>query len=168
MRRAQFTIRSLMIAVMIVAFALGLLKRWPEGLLVTVLLGGPLFVLSVLFGKVPRRRSARRFGMSVAMLSLILLGTGWLTARLLIWFFQWKYGSVAHYGTWGWVNFPALCLAVPAVMTAVGLFLNMVVLADMCVSRRRFGLLLVVAAFALALAAGWIGLFGLLASESFR
>ena len=53
MRRAQFTIRSLMIAVMIVAFALGLLKRWPEGLLVTILLGVPLFVLSALFGKVP-------------------------------------------------------------------------------------------------------------------
>jgi hypothetical protein len=150
-----------MIAVMIVACALGLLKRWPEGLLVTVLIGGPLYVLSVLFGKVPRRRSARRFGMSVAMLSLIVLGTGWLSARLLIW-------TVAHYGIWGSVNYPSYCLAIPALMTAVGLFLNMVVLAEMCISRRRFGLLVVVTAFGLALAAGWIGLFGLLASESFR
>jgi hypothetical protein len=166
MRRAQFTIRSLMIAVLIVACALGLLRRWPEGLLVIVLLGVPLFALSILFGKVPRRRSARRFGMSVAMLSLIVLGTGWFSARSLIWFFQWRYGSVAHYGMLGWLNYPALFVVIPAGVSAIGLILNIVVLADICASRRRFGLLLLVAAFALALAFGWLGLFGLLTSAT--
>ena len=165
MRRVRFTIRSMMIVVLIVACALGLLRRWPEGLLVLVLLGVPLFVLSILFRKVPRRRSAWRFGMSLAMLSVIVLGTGWFSARFLIWFFRWQHGSTAHHGMLGWVNYPALFVVIPAGASALGLILNMIVLADLCASRRRFGLLLLVAAFAVALAVGWIGLFGLLASE---
>ena len=62
-------------------------------LAVVVLLGLPLYALSVLFGKVPRGRSAWRFALSVAMLSLIVLGTGWFTARSLTWWFYWKYGE---------------------------------------------------------------------------
>lgn len=164
-RRVQFTIRSLMIAVLVIACALALLKKWPEVLAVVVLLGLPLYALSVLFGKVPRGRSAWRFALSVAMLSLIVLGTGWFTARSMIWWSHWNYGSNAHYGSWGWVNYPFACLAIPAGVTALGLFLNIVVLADLCVSRRRFGLLLLLALFALALTAGWFGLFGWLESE---
>jgi hypothetical protein len=52
-----------MIAVLIVACALGLLKKWPEGLAVLVFLGLPLYGLSILFSKIPKRRSAWRFGM---------------------------------------------------------------------------------------------------------
>jgi hypothetical protein len=166
-RRVQFTIRSLMIAVLVVACALALLKQWPEVLVVLVLLGLPLYGLSVLFGKTPRQRSARRFGMAVVMLSLIVLGTGWFSARSLIWFYRWKYGTIAHYSQWGWVTYPYVLLAIPAGLAAFGLLLNIIVLADVCVSRRRFGLLLLVAAFAVVLAVGWTILFGLLASKQF-
>jgi hypothetical protein len=165
-RRVQFTIRSLMIAVLVVACALALLKQWPEVLVVLVLLGLPLYGLSVLFGKTSRQRSARRFGMAVVMLSLIMLGAGWFSARMLIWLYRWQSGSTGHYGMWGY-DYPPLCLAVPAVLTACGLFLNIVVLADICVSRRKFGLILLVAAFAFALAVGWMVLFGSLNSERF-
>ncbi len=162
-RRVQFTIQSLMIAVLIVACALGLLKKWPEGLAVLVFLGLPLYGLSILFGKIPKRRSAWRFGMSVVMLSLIMLGTGWLSARSAIWLFQWQHGSgPAARG------YPEVCLVIPAILSAFGLFLNVVVLADLCVSRRRFGLLLLVAVFALMVAFAWTVLFGWLASENYR
>jgi hypothetical protein len=167
-RRVQFTIRSLMIAVLVVACALALLKKWPEVLAVLVLLGLPLYGLSVLFRKIPRQRSARRFGMSVVMLSLIMLGTGWLSARSLIWFVQWQYGSSTRYGMFGGAgNYAPLCLAIPAGLTAFGLFLNIVVLADICVSLRKFGLLPLVAAFAFVLAVSWIALFGWLNLERF-
>ena len=168
MRRAQFTIRSLMIAVLIVACALGLLRGSPEGLAVLVLLGLPLLGLSILFGKTPRRRSARRFGMAVVMLSLIMLGTGWLAARSLIAFFRWQEGSVAREGMWGRGESAPLCVAIPAGVTALGLFLNIIVLAEVCVSRRRIGFLPLVAVLAMALAVGWIGLFGWLAAEALR
>jgi hypothetical protein len=166
-RRLQFTIRSLMIAVLAVACGLALLKQWPEVLAVLVLLGLPLFGLSVLFGKTPRRRSARRFGLSVVMLCLITLGSGWFLARSSIWLYHWKFGSSSHYSRWGWVNYPYSLLAIPAGLTAFVLFLNMIVLADICLSRRRFGLLLLVAAFALALSCSWLVMFGLLASERY-
>ena len=149
-----------MIAVVVVACGLALLKRWPEGLAVLVLLGLPLYGLSKLFGKIPRERSAWRFGMSVVMLSVIMLGTGWFSARVMIWIFQWQRGLSAHYPMWVEGGYPPLCLAIPAGLTALGLFLNIVVLTDLCISRRRFDVLAGVPVLAMALALGWIGLFG--------
>jgi hypothetical protein len=168
LHRIQFTIRTLMIVVLFVACALALLQKWPEGLLVFVLLALPLAGLSLLFGKIPRRRSAWRFGLSVAMLSLIMLGTGWFSARSAIWFFQWQHGSLARGGVWSGGGYPEFCLTIAAIVTAFGLFLNTVVLADICVSHRRFGLLLLVAGFALALAIAWFTLFAILNSERFH
>jgi hypothetical protein len=159
-RRIQFTIRSLMIAVLVVACVLAFLKRWPEGLAVLVLLGLPLYGLSVIFGKIPRRRSAWRFGMSVVMLSVIILGTGWFSARVLIWIFEWQHGPSAHYRMWVEGGYRPWCLAIPAGLTACSLFLNIVVLTDLCISRRRFDVLAGVPVLAMALALGWIGLFG--------
>jgi hypothetical protein len=152
--------------VVVVACALALLKRWPEGLAVLVLLGLPLYGLSVLFGKIPRGHSAWRFSMCVVMLSLIMLGTGWLCARTFIWMMQWQGTYFASYRPWAYLGPPPLYLAIPAGLTAIGLFLNVAVLADLCFSRRRLSLLPLVAAFALALAFTWTGLFGWLASEA--
>ncbi len=149
-----------MIAVLVVACVLAFLKRWPEGLAVLVLLGLPLYGLSVLFGKIPRRRSAWRFGMSVVMLSVIILGTGWFTARVLIWIFEWQHGRSAHYRMWVEGGYRAWCLAIPAGLSACGLLLNIVVLTDLCISRRRFDVLAGVPLLAVALALGWMGLFG--------
>ena len=161
-RRVQFTIRTLMIAVVVVACALALLKRWPEGLVVLVLLGVPLYGLSVQFGKIPRERSAWRFGTCVMMLSVIMLGAGWFTARLLIWVIRWHGDIVTLYRTWPYGEGPLFWI--PAGLTAIGLFLNIIVLVDLCCSRRQFVLLPLVAMFAIALACGWVGLFGWLAS----
>jgi hypothetical protein len=166
-RRVQFTIRTLMIAVCVVGCALGLVKRWPEGLAVLVLLGLPLYGLSVLFGKIPRGRSAWRFGMSVVMLSVIMLGVGWFSARVLISAYRMHYVPNMNQGMWGESSY-SLCLAIPAAVTAFGLLLNIVVLTELCVSRRRFGILLLVPALAVALALGWIGLFGWLAAERYH
>jgi hypothetical protein len=163
-RRIQFTIRTLMIAVLVVACGLAFLKRWPEGLVVLVLLGLPLYGLSVIFGKIPRGRSAWRFGMSVVMLSVIILGTGWFSARVLIWIFQWQHGASAVYRVWVAGGYPPWCLAIPAGLTACGLLLNIVVLTDLCIARRRFDVLAGVPVLAMALAVGWIGLFGWLST----
>ena len=155
-----------MIAVGVVACALALFKGWPLGLAVLGLLGAPLYGLSVLFGKIPRERSAWRFGMSVVMLSVIMLGIGWFSARVLISIFMWRHEPGTHQRLWDESGYPLLCLAIPAGLTAIGLFLNVAVLADLCFSRRRLSLLPLVVAFALALAFTWTGLFGWLASES--
>jgi hypothetical protein len=165
-RRVQFTIRTLMIAVCVMACALAFLKRWPEGLAVLLLLGLPLYGLSVLFGKIPQRRSAWRFSMCVAMLSVIMLGMGWFSARVLIWMIQWQGVPVFPYRPWTYHAAPPLYLAIPAGLTAIGLFINLAVLTDLCCSRRQFALLPLVVTFAITLACGWAGLFGWLASEA--
>ncbi len=136
--------------------------------MVLLLLGLPLYGLSVLFGKIPRGRSAWRFGMSVVMLSVIMLGLGWFSARVLISAGRIQHAPNTGHGTWAEGPYPLLCLAIPAAVTAFGLFLNIVVLAELCVSRRRFGILLLVPAFAAVLALGWIGLFGWLAAERYH
>jgi hypothetical protein len=155
-----------MIAVLVVACGLALLKRWPEGLAVLVLLGLPLYGLSVLFGRIPRGHSTWRFGMSVVMLSVIMLGTGWFCGRVLIWMIEWHGGTVVPHRAWGYHATPPLYLAIPGGLTAVGLLVNVVVLGDLCCSRRQFALLPLVATFALVLACAWTGMFGWLAAEA--
>jgi len=56
MRRVQFSIRSLMIAVVIVACVLALLKKGPESLLLVLLLGIPMAVLSERHGDAQHRK----------------------------------------------------------------------------------------------------------------
>ena len=165
-RRIQFTIRSLMIAVLIVACSLALLKKWPECLLVVVLLGIPLAGLSKLLGKVPPRRTSWRFGISAVMLGLIILGAGWFCGRLVLWFFQRQEGSRVLQGLSRTPDYRFLGVALPAVVTAFGLILNLVVLADTCITRRRFDLLLLVGVYALMLTIAWCILFGWLAHET--
>ena len=81
-QRIQFTIKSLMIAVLIVACSLALFQKGPECVLVIVLLGIPLAGSSKLMGKVPPRRTSWRFGISAVMLGLIILGGGLVLGSL--------------------------------------------------------------------------------------
>jgi hypothetical protein len=157
-----------MIAVLIVACSLALLKKWPECLLVVVLLGIPLAGLSGLLGKVPPRRTSWRFGISAVMLGLIILGAGWFWGRSVLWFFERQEGLTAVPGTSRSRHAELLGVTIPAIVTAFGLILNLLALADTCVTRRRFGLLLLVAIYALMLTIAWCILFGVLNAEAFR
>src|SRR5262249_20411766 len=123
-RRVQFTIRTLMIAVVVVACGLAFLKQWPEGLAVLVLLALPLYGLSRLLGKIPERFSAWRLGMCVAMLSVIMLGVGWSSARGLMSMAEWQGGHTAIYRAWVSGGAWPLHVAIPAGLTAIGLLLN--------------------------------------------
>jgi hypothetical protein len=161
--RIQFSIRSLMIAVLVVACALALLKQGLECLVALILLGIPLSVLNILLGKVPRRNSAGRFGISAGMLGLIILGLGWFWARVAISYFQRQAGTVALEGTSLARTYNLLGLKLPAGVTAFGLFLNFLVLVDFCTTRRRFKMLLLVMGYGFVLAIAWTALFGWLA-----
>ncbi len=165
-RRIQFTIRSLMIAVLIVACTLAMLKKWPESLLVVVLLGIPLGGLSKLLGKIPPRRTSWRFGISAVMLGLIILGAGWFAGRSALWFFQRNEGSTVLEEISRRPDYRFLGVALPAMVTAFGLILNFLALAEICVTRRRFGLLLLVVIYALLLTIAWCILFGVLGAEA--
>ena len=130
LRRLQFSIRSLMIAVVVVACTLALLKKGPESLLVVLLLGTPLAVLSVVLARVPKRCSGQRFGISALMLGLIFLGAGWFSARSAIWVFQREAGTVALNSTIHASSYRFFGVAMPAGATAFGLILNLIALAD--------------------------------------
>ena len=155
-----------MIVVLIVAFSLALLTKWPECLLVVVLLGIPLAGLSRLLGKVPPRRTSWRIGISAVMLGLIILGAGWLWGRLVLWYFQRPERSGVLAGPSRLPEFRALGVALPAVVSAFCLLLNVLALAETCVTRRRFGLLMLVVIYAFMLAITWCILFGWLAHET--
>jgi hypothetical protein len=153
--------------VLIVACSLALLKKWPECLLAVVLLGIPLAGLSKLLGNVPPRRTSWRIGISAVMLGLIILGVGWFSARVATWILQQQEGFIAivklNRGRGDRVRMAFV--AIPAVVTAFGLFLNVLALAETCIGRRRFGLLILVAIYAFMIAGAWCALFGLLAYE---
>jgi len=164
-RRVQFTIRSLMIVVLIVACSLALLKKWPECVLVIVLLGIPLAGLSKLLGKVPPRRTSWRIGISAVMLGLIILGVGWFSARVATSILQRQEYSAVLVGARRARGYRVLSVGLPAVVTALGLILNLLALTETCITRRRFGLLILVALYAFMLTIAWCILFGFLAYE---
>ena len=165
--RVRFTIRSLMIAVAAVAGLLAVFTTWSEFLPVLILVGIPLAGLSGLLAQVPPRRSSWRFGILAVMLGLVILGGGWLWARSAIWFFQWQAGSVAldgasrgaHYRFWG--------LTIPMKMTAICLVWDVFGLSVVCAHRRRFGILVLVVGYALALVFAYVILFAWLDFEAF-
>jgi hypothetical protein len=101
------------------------------------------------------------------MLGLIILGVGWFWARSVIWYIQRQesfeaIGSASRgedYQFWG--------LTVPR-NVAAGCFLAYLLgLASACTPRRRRGLLLIVAAYAVALSPSHFLLFAFLYFEAF-
>ncbi len=159
----RFTIRSLMIAVAAIAGLLSVLTTWREFLPVLILVGLPVVGLTGLLARVPPQRPVWRLWILTVMLGFMILGGGWLWARLAIGIFRWKTGSPldrsGYYAGWG--------LMIPSFVTGIGLIVHVLVLAIACVDRRRFGLLLLVVGYALAQAISWFLLFALLGFEAY-
>jgi hypothetical protein len=154
--RPRFTIRSLMIAVAVIAGLLSVLTTWTEFLPVLILVGIPLVGLTGLLVRVPPQRPVWRLWIFTVMLGFVILGGGWLWARLAIGIFRWKTGSPrlegsGYYAKWGW--------GIPCMVTGICLIVHILVLAIACVDRRRFGLFLLVVGYALAMALSWFLLF---------
>ena len=83
--RLRFTIRSLMIAVAVIAGLLALLTAWTEFLPVLIVVGIPMASSAGLLARVPPHRPRWRFLILTLMLGWIILGCGWLWARSAIW-----------------------------------------------------------------------------------
>jgi hypothetical protein len=188
--RLRFTIRSLMIAVAVIAGLLALLTAWSEFLPVLIVVGIPMASSAGLLARVPPHRPRWRFLILTMMLGWIILGCGWLWARSAIWVFQQQEGTVnlqraaraAEYAFWG--------LGFPRMTTGLGLVVIVLVLAIDCARqglfspavrgrsmadyKRRiraffgsFGVMLLVMGYAFALAFGWFLLFVMLSVGSF-
>ena len=163
----KFTIRSLMFAVMAVAVCFAVLRAWRDFLLVFVLVIIPLMGLIGLWTQVPPQRVSWRFGILAAMLGLIILGTGWLWARSVIWHFQGQEWFVAIGGASRGEDYEFWGSTLPGCVTGIGLIVHVLFLTVACATRRSRSLLLLVLPYALALAAVYIILFADLEFEAF-
>jgi hypothetical protein len=153
--RAQFTIRSLMIAVACVAV---LFAVWP------VL---PVILPVILLALISWRRLGWRFVIVAFTPGFIVLGAGWFWARRMISSFQRREGFIAigaasrgaYYEYWG--------VTVPGRVT--GLCLVALVASVLVVSahRRRFDLLWATVGYAFAIAWAYLNLFAGLEFEAF-
>ncbi len=76
--RLRFSIRSLMIAVAVIAGLLALLTAWTEFLPVLIVVGIPMVGSAGLLACVPPHRPRWRFLILTQMLGWIILGCGWL------------------------------------------------------------------------------------------
>ena len=162
--RPRFTILSLMIAVAVIAGLLSVLTTWREFLPVLILVGIPVVGLAGLLARVPSQRPVWRLWIFTVMLGFVILGGGWLWARLAIGIFRWKTGTPrldgsGYYGKWG--------LGTPFLVTGICLIVHVLVMAIACLDRRRFGLFLLVVGYAIAMAFSWFLLFVLLDLEAF-
>ena len=167
MGNLRFTIRTLIIAIMAVGVLMAMRTAWNDLLFFSVLILVPLAGLVGLWSRVPQERPSWRHWISVAMVGWIILGSGWLCARCVIWHFQRQEGFVAigganrgaYYEFWG--------ATVPGNVTGIGLLVYVFFLVVVCVSKRRRVFLPAVALYALALAAAYIWLFAALEFEAF-
>jgi hypothetical protein len=189
--RLRFTIRSLMIAVAVIAGLLAVLTAWTEFLPVLIVVGIPMAGSAGLLARVPPHRPRWRFLFLTLMLGWIILGCGWLWSRSAIWVFQQQEGSVslkgaaraADYAFWG-LGFPMMAsglgLVVIVLVLAIdcarqGLFSPALPGGSMADYKRRiraffdlFGVVLLVMGYAFALAFGWFLLFVMLELLAFH
>jgi hypothetical protein len=152
---------------MVLSVVFAMLRDWRVFLPIFVLVVIPLAGLFGLLAQVPPERPSWRFGISAVMLGLIILGVGWFWARSVIWYIQRQerfeaIGNASRgedYQFWG--------LTVPRNVTAGCFLAYLLGLASACTSRRRRGLLLIVAAYAVALSLYHFLIFSFLYFEAF-
>ena len=134
-KRFRFTIRTLIIAIMAVGVVTAMLRRWNDFLLFLVFILVPLAGLMGLWTRVPQERTSWRRWIAAAMLGLVILGTGWLWARCVIWRFQRLEGFVliggasrgAYYEFWG--------ATVPERVTGICLLVYVLFLVVVCAPK---------------------------------
>jgi hypothetical protein len=156
-----------MCLVAVVAGSLALLRIGLAMLPVVLAVLIPLIALSVLLQYVPGKRPSWRRGINAGRLGWLILGAGWLWARLIVSFFQKQEGLVDisnarradFYEFWG--------LTVPSVATGVCLIVYVIILAVSCISRRRPTLLWLVGGYAVLLLISWFIVFVELVIEAF-
>ncbi len=165
--RTQFTIRSLMYLVAVVAGLLALVLLWRDLLPVVIAVIMPTACLSGLLGEMPQERREWRHWISAARLGLIVLGAGWLWARSVISYFQRQEGYVAIGGASRGTHFEFWGLTLPSTATGICLVVYVSILVLACVPRRRRALLWFVVAYAASLAVAWVFLFADLGFEAF-
>ena len=150
--RVQFTIRSVMIAVAVIAGLLAMLRLWREFLPILIVVGIPLTGLYKLLAKVPRNRPEWRTWITAAILGYVVLAAGWLWVRAAISFFQPEQGSIAIDGSIGGADYEFWGLTPRARLTGICLAVYASGMAIVCAPRRRRKLLPLVMGYALALA----------------
>jgi hypothetical protein len=160
----QFTIRSLMIAVALVAGLLATLLLCPDLLLLLIVVGIPLTGLSGLLARIPAHRPEWRRWIAAVMFGMIVLAVGWIWARGVIASFQradgtYRLGDSADIEFWG--------LIVPAAVTGISLIVYVLGLGITCALRGRLQLMLPIVGYGLSLAAAWLCLFAALRIEFF-
>ena len=163
----KFTIRTLLITVMVLGVGFAVLRDWPVFLPIFVLVVIPLGGLTGLRAQVPPERPSWRFGISAVMLGLIILGVGWFWARSVIWYIQRQEGFEAIGGASRGEAYQFWGLTFPRNVTASCLLAHVLGLAMACTPRRRRGLLLIVAIYAVALSLSHFLLFAFLDFEAF-
>jgi hypothetical protein len=165
--RAQFTIRSLMIAVAGVAVVLAMWRVWLVLLVVLSVIAGPLWVVVFVLARVPWREISWRSVIVNVMAGSFILAAGWLWARAALSSFRRSEGvgslrtssRAAQHEYWG--------LSVPMSATGIGLavFLSRIIVARAL--QRRAELVLVAIGYAWAMAFAWISLYVWLRIETF-
>lgn len=165
--RAQFTIRSLMIAVAGVAVVLAMWRVWLVLLVVLSVIAGPLWVVVFVLARVPWREISWRSVIVNVMAGSFILAAGWLWARSAISSFRRSEGvgslgysnKAAEYEYWG--------LMVPMTVTGICLAVLLSRIIVLCSLRLRSELILVAIGYAWAMAVAWIWLYAWLKSEAF-
>ncbi len=165
--RFRFTIRTLIIAIMAVGVLMAMVRRWHDFLFFFVMILVPLAGLAGLWSRVPQERPSWRRWISAAMLGLIILGTGWLWARCLIWHFQRQEGFVAIGGASRGAYYEFWGSTVPERVTGICLLVYVLFLLVVCTRKRRRAFLPLVVSYALGLAAAYIWFFASLGFEAF-
>ncbi len=166
-KRFRFTIRTLIVAIMALGVLMPMLRRWNDLLFFFFLILVPLTGLAGLWTRVPQDRPSWRRWISAAMLGLIILGTGWLWARCVIWQFQRQEGFVAIGGaSWG-AYYEFWGATLPERVTGICLLVYVLFLVVVCAPKRRRAFLPVVVLYAFGLAAAYIWFFASLEFEAF-
>jgi hypothetical protein len=156
----QFTIRSVMIAILGVAGLLGLARVRPELLPVVIFVAIPVVALTERLVHVPPHRPGWRVWIAAAIGGFAILGAGWFWARAAMWYFQ-RQGAPDAVAYEYWAG------TIPAYATGIALIIYVLTLACICWRQPRRRLLWLVFPYAAVLAFACFFLFLALGLEAF-